>query len=151
MVEHENLKSDKYRSKINSKKNFLRRYRNNKNCIHRLNLKVNDIDSKMTNISAKRITDMPRGGIPITTDDMLSDKLELENRIDKLEEKGRKIKREILDVIDTLDDTRYIDILESYFIDCCSWEQIADFTGYEERHVRRLYYEAIEKLEFEPD
>lgn len=151
MVEQENLKSNEYRSKINSKKNFLRRYRKNRDCILRLKLMVIDIDSKMTTISSKPITDMPRGGIPITTDDMVSDKLELEQRIDKLEKKGREIKREILDVIDTLEDTRYIDVLELYFIKCCSWEQIVNTTGYEERHVRRLYYEAIEKLNFEPD
>lgn len=89
---------------------------------------------------------MPRGGQPVTLADLISDKDELEKRIERLKKKGRQIKSEILEEIDTLDDYRYCEILEAYFIDCLSMEDIADREGYSTRRIYALYSEAIEIL-----
>lgn len=52
----------------------------------------------------------------------------------------------VLEEIDTLEDDRYVEVLESFFIDCKSFADIAEDTGYQERHVIRLYSQGIEEL-----
>ena len=86
---------------------------------------------------------MPRGGKPVTVEDLILDKTELEERIERLRTKGKALRSEILAEIDTLEDTRYAEVLESFFIDGYTPEEIADNEGYTVRHVYRLYSEAI--------
>ena len=89
---------------------------------------------------------MPRGGIKITVEDLIADKLLTEERIHTLKAKSETIKREILAEIDRLDDVRYTDVLELFFIDCLTFEEIAEELGYNERHIVRLYTEALDVL-----
>lgn len=86
---------------------------------------------------------MPRGGTPITTADLIADKLELESRIAKLKNKASRIRSEIIDEIDLLDDPRYADILEAYFLDGLTMEDVAARYNYTVRHAYRLYTESI--------
>ena len=131
------------------KKRYLKRYKKNLALIERLNDKVENLTSRIESIKSPIITDMPRGGVPVTKEDLVADKLEIIERIDRLKIKGKKYKAEILDIIDELDDTRYADILESFFIDCESLDDIADNMGYTLRHVIRLYSEAIISIDLE--
>jgi DNA-directed RNA polymerase specialized sigma subunit len=89
---------------------------------------------------------MPLGGTPISLDELISDKMELEDRITRLKKKSRVIKAEILNVIDSLEDTRYCEVLESYFIERLSIEEIAYKTGYTVRYVYTLYSDAISRI-----
>ena len=59
-----------------------------------------------------------------------------------------KYKKEILDVIDELDDPRYAEVLESYFIRLKDFETIAEENNYTTRHVARLYREGIDSMSF---
>ena len=131
---------------IENKKKSLKRYRNNRACVRRLEKKLALLDDRITTIKSPNFSGMPRGGQPVTLADLISDKDELEKRIERLKKKGRQIKSEILEEIDTLDDYRYCEILEAYFIDCLSMEDIADMEGYSERRVYRLYSQAINIL-----
>lgn len=128
---------------LDRKKRFLKRYKKNLALIDRLESKVENLDSRIKNIRSPVLSDMPRGGTPVSKEDILADKLEIEDRIKRLEKKGATYKREILDVIDELDDTRHAEILESFCIDCKSLEEIADDNGYTLRHIKRLYSEAV--------
>jgi len=128
---------------LDRKKRFLKRYKKNLALIDRLESKVENLDSRIKNIRSPVLSDMPRGGTPVSKEDILSDKLEIEDRIKRLKKKGATYKREILDVIDELDDTRYAEILESFCIDCMTLEEIADDNGYTLRHIKRLYSEAV--------
>ena len=89
---------------------------------------------------------MPRGGVPVTIDDLMSDKMDLEDRIKRLKAKSRGLKLEVCEEIDSLEDPRYCEVLEAHFIDGLSFEDIADELGYTERHVIKLYSEAITLL-----
>jgi predicted DNA-binding protein YlxM (UPF0122 family) len=89
---------------------------------------------------------MPRGSNPVDIADLISDKTDLEDRIARLKKKGKKLKAEILEAIDSLDDTRYCDVLEGFCIDCKSIDEIAEEIGYSPRWVYDLYSEAIEEL-----
>jgi DNA-directed RNA polymerase specialized sigma subunit len=89
---------------------------------------------------------MPRGSNPVTLDDMITDKVDLEDRIKRLKKKKVELKRQITEEIDTLDDPRHCEVLEAFFIDCLSLEDIADKEGYTVRHVYRIYSEAVRLL-----
>lgn len=128
---------------IERKKKYLKRYKKNVALISRLQRKVNDLDRRSKSLKFPTLSDMPRGGEPITAYDLTNEKIELEQRIDRLTSKGDKLKAEILDCIDTLDDPRYAEILESFLIDLKDFDIIADENGYTERHVRRLYSEGL--------
>lgn len=128
------------------KKQFLKRYKKNIALINRLSEKLQNIDSRLYNIKSPGFSDMPKGGTPITKEDLVSEKTEILERITRLEKKGKKYKREIIDKIDELEDTRYAEILESFFIDCKDLDTIADDNGYTIRHTIRLYSEAIKSI-----
>ena len=70
------------------KKRFLRRYQNNLSCISRLEAKLVILDERITTIKSPNYSGMPRGGVPVTLDDLLSDKDDLERRIKNLKAKG---------------------------------------------------------------
>ena len=127
-------------------KRYLKRYKKNIACISRLELKLTLLDEKIKSVKSPSLSGMPRGGVPVTIEDMLSDKLDLEERIKRLKSKSKRFKAEILEEIDSLDDPRYCEILESFFIDCLSLEDIADNEGYTVRHTYRLYSEAVRTL-----
>lgn len=89
---------------------------------------------------------MPRGGTPVTEADLVSDKVDLEKRIEQIRAERHTVKNEIIDLIDTLDDPKLIEILESHTIDGYTFEQIAEFMGYTERYIYMLYRDALKKL-----
>ena len=131
---------------LENKKQFLRRYRKNVACIARLNEKLKSLDMRIKSVRSPNMSGMPRGGVPVTLDDLLADKEELEDRIKDLKKKSKSLKREILSEIDALEDDRYSEILEAHFIDGLPVEMIAEKIGYSERHTYNLYKEALIKI-----
>ena len=131
---------------IANTKTFLKRYRKNINCINRLEKKLDLLNIKLTSARTSNLSGMPRGEVPVTMEDLIADKDDLEKRIKALKDKGKRFKREILEVIDSVDDPRYCEILEGFFIECLSLEDIAENENYTVRHVYRLYHNAIETI-----
>lgn len=128
-------------------KKWLKRYRKSLLCVARLERKLEDLDERMCAIKSPDYSGMPKGGgTPITIDDILHDKVELEKRIRKLKAKSEKYKAETLEVIDTLDDPVHSAILEGYLVDCLSLDAVAENEGYSVRHIYREYEKAVEVL-----
>lgn len=128
------------------KKRSLKRYRKNLACIKRLEEKLVILDERITAVKSPSLSGMPRGGTPVTLADLVSDKVDLEKRIERLKVKGKKLKSEIYEEIDSLEDPRYCEVLEAHFIEGLTFESIAEEMGYTERHVYTLYSEAISLL-----
>lgn len=128
---------------IEKKKAYLRRYKKNLAKIRRLEEKVEYINDRMINLRGIRISDEPRGTTGISKEELLSDKMEYEERIKRLKVKSRQLRKEIAEAIDTLEEVRHIDVLEAFFLDCLSFEEIADKLGYTLRHTIHLYSEGI--------
>lgn len=128
------------------KKKSLKRYRKNLACIKRLEEKLVILDERITAVKSPSLSGMPRGGTPVTLADLVSDKVDLEKRIERLKAKGKKLKSEIYEEIDSLEDSRYCEVLEAHFIEGLTFESIAEEMGYTERHVYTLYSEAISLL-----
>lgn len=143
MEDQTSLEIEALRSK---KKRSLKRYRKNVACIERLEKKLVLLDERITSIRSPSFSDMPRGGVPITIDDLMSDKIDLEDRIKRLKAKSRDLKNAVCEEIDSVEDPRYCEILEAHFIDGLSFDDIAEELGYTERHVIKLYSEAITLL-----
>lgn len=131
---------------IESKKRYLKRYRKNRALISRLKMKIKNLDDRIRSIRSPGFSDMPRGGTPITKEDLTAEKVDIERRIERLEAKGKIIKEEIVDIIDELEDPRYAEILESFLVDCKDFGDIAEDTGYSTRHIERLYGDAIKEV-----
>lgn len=129
------------------RKKYLKRYRRNKALIERLVNKIKILDERITALRSPSLSGMPRGGDPVTAADLIAEKVDLEARIERLTDKGQPYRREILDLIDELEDPRYAEVLECFFVDCESFTEIARSMGYTERHVIRLYSEAILSLD----
>lgn len=132
---------------VELKKRYLKRYRKNRALINRLKNKIMIIDERLSGLRSPTLSDMPRGGTPITKEDLIAEKDEILIRIKRLEDKGKIFKDSILDKIDELEDPRYAEVLESYFIGCKSLEAIADENGYSIRHIVRLYSSGIEAID----
>ena len=132
---------------VDSKKQYLKRYKKNLALIDRLKNKVIVLDERSKSLKSPGYSDMPRGGTPITYEDLVAEKDEILRRIKRLEVKGKKLKDEILDKIDELEDVRYVEVLESFFIDCKSFEDIAKDNGYTVRHVVKLYSKGVKLID----
>jgi hypothetical protein len=101
---------------------------------------------QLENAKGVNISSMPRGSSPRTIEDMILDKIDLEKRIKRLKDKGHRLKDQILEEIDSLEDPRYCEVLEAYFIDCLSIAEISDKMGYNERYIYDLYKKAVYAL-----
>ena len=128
---------------LEKRKKWFKRYKRTLALIDRLEDKLRDLDERLYNVKSPKLSDMPRGGKPIEVSDLISDKEEIKNRINRLVKKARLQKREIIDKIDELEDPRHADVLEAFFIECRSFDEIANIKGYNTRHVIRLYSEAL--------
>lgn len=139
---------DQQIQEIKKKKRSLKRYKINLACIGRLEEKLTLLDEKIKSVKSPNYSGMPRGGKPVSIEELLSDKLDLENRIKRLKDKGRKLKDQILEEIDSLEDPRYCEVLEAFFIDCKSITEIAEEMGYTDRYIYDLYKNAVTELTF---
>ena len=134
---------DREIQEIEKKKRSLKRYKKNLACIVRLEEKLYLLDERIKSVKSPSYSGMPRGGTPVTTDELIADKMELEERIERLQKKKRLLKNEILEEIDSLDDPRYCEILEAFFIDGLTLEEIAENEGITRQGVR----DAIKRAE----
>ena len=128
------------------KKTWLKRYRKNQALLDRLEEKLEKIDAKLYRLRSPSYSGMPRGGTAVTVEELLSDKVEMEERINKKAQEGKRIKKEILAKLDELEDPRHVEVLELFCIERKGFPEISDETGYTVRHVIRLYSEAIHLL-----
>lgn len=139
------------KDEIKKKKAFLKRYRNYLIRIERLEEKLLSIDNQLEGMSSKRISDMPKGGVPVTVDDLLVRKEETKQRVKRLIDTSNKVKSEIFEAIDHIDDYRFAEVLESYFIECKTLECIAEEKHYSVQHVGYLYGKGMNEIPISND
>lgn len=127
-------------------KRFLRRYEYNEDRIKELEEEIEVLQERATSISSPQLSDMPRGGVKKTKEDIIAEIDILERRVDRLIVKRRALKEEILDVIDEVADVKYCRILELYYIELKTLEQIAEEMNYSDHWIRELFYKAIQAV-----
>ena len=132
------------------KKKYLSRYINNLRKVERLEGKLAILKDRLTSIRSPSCSGMPRGGSSYTVEDMIVDVADLETRIESLRAKGRNIKREILDYIDTLVNPVYAEILERQYIDDLPHTEIGKLLGHTTSTIGLYYRRALAELEDPP-
>lgn len=68
---------------------------------------------------------------------------ELINAINAQKMNLTTILKEISKIIMLIDNSIYRRLLCAYYIDCMTWEKVAEFIGVSDRHLRRIYPAAI--------
>lgn len=81
-----------------------------------------------------------------TSEDRMIKYVEYTREIDDLIDKLLKLKLEINTVISTVNDYRLQTVLIEYYINCKTWEQVAESMSYDKRHVTRLHGQALQKI-----
>lgn len=115
----------------------------------RIDKKQEEIDrlrAKLTKATAK-LSDMPRGGSGGDWTDADVKVLEMEDAIHAEILELCRVKREVFEVIDTVEDERYRTLLELRYRNYMTFEQIAVEMRYSWRQVMRLHAEALVVIE----
>ena len=92
-----------------------------------------------------QLTGMPRGGNSDWTE--TADKLiELEQIVNARVREMCKVKRLAMEAIEAVEEMRYREVLELYYLDGFTWDTVAQQMGYDVRHVTRLHGKALQKV-----
>ena len=130
-----------------NKKVWLNRYANQVRGIERLENKRDTLEERITSVRSPTLSGLPRGGEPITIEDLIADKVEIVERILRLKDKARRVRREILDAIADIGDVKLCEVMEGRYILLQSPEDIARGMGYNTRHVWVLLSQGVEAIE----
>ena len=123
-------------------KEFLRRARNVDRRVDEATERVDRLRAKLEAGSMSRITGMPRGGGEDWT--ATADKLiELEKRVNARIREMCRLKRLAQEAIDAVEEVRLREVLELYYIDGFTWEQVAQRMGITERWALILHGRAL--------
>ena len=83
-------------------KKYLRRYKKNQAIIAHYEEKLAKLDDRLYAVKSPNMTGEVRGGSPISTTELISDKMDLLERINKLVMRGRTYKAEIMECLDRI-------------------------------------------------
>lgn len=101
------------------------------------------LDARLYAPGAVKISDMPRGGQPITMESLVAEKIELQERINAKNSR----RRAILESIENMRSERDRRVLKLHFVDNMTHEQVAERINYSVTQTRRYYNEALERFE----
>lgn len=126
-------------------KEFLRRARSADRLIDQATERVERIRSRLESGRMSNITGMPRGGAADWTD-TANALIELERRVNERVRDMCRLKRLAMDAIDQVEEARLREVLELYYLDGYTWEQVAERMGYTIRNVQYLHGLALLRI-----
>ena len=101
------------------------------------------LDARLYSPGAVKISDMPRGGQPITMESLVAEKIELQERINAKNARRRAILNSIESMRSELDRM----MLKLHFVDNMTHEQVAERINYSVTQTRRYYEAALERFD----
>lgn len=124
-------------------KEFLRRARNVDRRVDEATERVDRLRAKLEAGRMSRITGMPRGGASDWTETV--DRLiELEQGVNARIREMCRLKRLAQEAIDRVDEARLREVLELYYLDGFTWDQVAERMGFKDvRWVYELHGRAL--------
>jgi len=123
-------------------KEFLRQVRQADRRIDEATERVERIRAKLEAGRMSSVTGMPRGGgkdWTVTADALI----ELERGVNARIRDMCRLKRLAMEAIDQVDEARLREVLELYYLDGMTWEQVAERMGLDLRWVFRLHGRAL--------
>ena len=131
-------------------KEFLRRARDVDRRVDEAQERVDRLRAKLEAGRLSRVTGMPRGGGADWTE--TADRLiELERVVNQRTRELVRWKLGAIDAIRAVEEPRLAEVLELYYIDGLTWEQVAQRMGYEVRQIYRLHGVALRKVKVPED
>lgn len=126
-------------------KEFLRRVRGIDRRIDQAQERVDRVRARLEAGRMANLSGMPRGGSRDWTE--TADKLiELEQRVNANIREMVRWKLAAMDAIDAVEEARLREVLELYYIDGVTWEQVAEQMQLDPRWVYRLHGKALLKI-----
>lgn len=98
-----------------------------------------------TRMSAE-LSDMPGGGECRDLDDIVAEMVDLRAELIERIRRANQLRKEICDLIYSLEDERLIRLLYLRYVDCLKWEDVAERIGTDLRYVYRMHGRALQKL-----
>ena len=131
-------------------KRFFRQVRDINRRIEREEEQLERLRARLESGRLSNLTGMPRGGDGDWTDavDYLID---LEKRVNARIGEMCQLKRTVMGMIDAVEDSRYREVLDCYYLKGMTWEEVADAMGYSLRQVFRLHRAALEEVTLRQD
>lgn len=127
-------------------KAYLMRYRKIHTKIDRLKDKLNRLNERY-DLKGVSYSSEPSSSVKKTLDDVLAQKEYLENKLDEMVSESIDIKNEITEKLLDLDNQLEATVLDFYFLEQYSLNDIADELSYSDRHIERLYVDGIMSVE----
>ena len=123
-------------------KEYLRRARDVDRRVDEAQERVDRLRAKLEAGRLSRVTGMPRGGGADWTE--TADRLiELERVVNARTREWVRWKLDAIDAIRSVGEPRLEEVLELYYIDGLTWEQVAQRMGLDQRWVYRLHGRAL--------
>ena len=123
-------------------KEFLRQARSVDRRVDEATERVDRLRAQLEAGRMSSVTGMPRGGAKDWTE--TADRLiELEQRVNAQVREMVRWKLAAIDAIDAVEEVRLREVLELYYIDGFTWEQVAQRMGVDLRWVYRLHGKAL--------
>ena len=131
-------------------KEFLRRARAVDRRVDEATERVERIRARLESGRMSSVTGMPRGGAKDWTE--TADRLiELEQRVNAQVREMVRWKLAAIDAIDAVEEARLREVLELYYIDGFTWEQVAQRMELDPRWVFRLHGKALLRVRVPED
>ena len=125
---------------------FLRRVRSIDRRIEREEEQLERLREKVEAGRMSAVTGMPRGGASDWTD-TVDHLIVLEQRVNTRIREMCQMKRRAIDMIDRVEDGRYRELLDCYYLKGMTWEQVAEAMGYKDvRWVYVLHGRALKEV-----
>lgn len=126
-------------------KEFLRKAREVDRYVDEAMERVERLRAKLETGRISQLTGMPRGGSSDWT--VTADRLiELEQKVNARTRELVRWKLAAIDAINAVEEMRLREVLELYYVDGFTWEQVAERMGYEQRQVYRLHGMALLRI-----
>ena len=131
-------------------KEFLRRARSVDRRVDEASERVERLRERLEAGRMSRLTGMPRGGSGDWT--QTADRLiELEQAVNQRTRELVRWKLAAIDAIRQVEEPRLAEVLELYYIDGLTWEQVAQRMGLDQRWVYRLHGRALTRVRVPED
>ena len=126
-------------------KEFLRRARGADRRIDEATERMERLRARIEAGRLSHITGMPRGGNSDWTD-TANALIDLERTVNARVREMCREKRLAMEAIAAVEEARYREVLELYYLDGYTWEKVAEVMGYDLRWVYRLHGHALRKI-----
>lgn len=133
-------------NKFKHNKAYLMRYRKIHTKIDRLKDKLNRLNERY-DLKGVSYSSEPSSSVKKTLDDVLAQREYLENKLDEVISESINIRNEIQDKLLELDNQLEATVLDFYFLEQYSLNDIADELSYSDRQIERLYIDGIMSVE----